>query len=456
MSRLISNLRQTASGSRAQGILQARRIRLPVMRGRVALALAATLLWTATAVSPSLAAAPTVSQVTAALRSSPVYIDPALHLSNTQRSRLETAGHRYAQSVRLAAVSAVPTPATTPAGAARSIRQGLGFAGTVAVLVGPTRALGVAGAPAGRLPAARAAASRAADPAGALAAFAASIGHRASAAKKSSSSSGLPTWAWILIILAAIAVVALVALRLRARSRTSAGGARRGSAVLSLARRQASERGAALGRDLAETAVAVAERDDSVIADHHRQASELVAEVRGELPQLDGPPGFRRANEKLDQAEWHLGMARAHLDGTAEPPRPEEGRPARCFFDAGHGLTAVEVHLEIPGVRTVTVGVCAEDAVRLSRGQDPDVGYVSASRREVPWAAAPTWFGGWGFGEDDLPLLRYHGRTVFPGTQPAAEEQADTSEAPAVDRGPAPPASGAAAAGPPGEDDRAP
>ena len=192
------------------------------MRGRVALALAATLLWTATAVSPSLAAAPTVSQVTAALRSSPVYIDPALHLSSTQRSRLETAGHRYAASVRLAAVSAVPTPATTPAGAARAIRQGLGFGGTVAVMVGPTRALGVAGAPAGRLAAARAAASRAADPAGALAAFAASIGHRAAAKKSSSSSgSGLPTWAWILIILAAVVVAVLVVLRLRARSRWS-------------------------------------------------------------------------------------------------------------------------------------------------------------------------------------------------------------------------------------------
>jgi hypothetical protein len=426
------------------------------MRGRVALALAATLLWTATAVSPSLAAAPTVSQVTTALRSSPVYIDPALHLSNTQRSKLETAGQRYGQTVKLAAVSAVPTPATTPVGAARAIRRGLGFAGTVAVMVGPTRALGVASsASAARLNTARAAASRAADPAGGLADFAASIGHRAAPANKSSSSSGLPTWAWIFIILAAVVVAALVVLRMRARSRSAAGGARRGGAILSLARRQASERAAALGRDLAETAVAVAERDDPVIADHHHQASNLVTEVRGELPQLDGPPGFRRANEKLDLAEWHLGMARAHLDGTAEPPRPEEGRPARCFFDAGHGLTAVEVHLDIPGVRSVTVGVCAEDAVRLSRGQDPDVGYVSAGRREVPWAAAPTWFGGWGFGEDDLPLLRYHGRTIFPAALPSAEQQAaDTTEAPAVDPGPAPPASGAAAAGPPGEDDR--
>jgi hypothetical protein len=61
----------------------------------------------------------------------------------------------------------------------------------------------------------------------------------------------------------------------------------------------------------------------------------------------------------------------------------------------------------------VHVGVCAEDAVRLGRGQDPDVGVVAVGRRTLPWAAAPTWFGGWGFAQDDLPPLRYLGRPVF-------------------------------------------
>ena len=103
----------------------------------------------------------------------------------------------------------------------------------------------------------------------------------------------------------------------------------------------------------------------------------------------------------------------AHLEGTGEPPRPESGHPARCFFNAEHGLATVEVELELPGVRTVSVGICAADAVRLSRGDEPEVGAVSVGRRRLPWAAAPTWYGGWGWGQDDLPALRYHGTAVF-------------------------------------------
>jgi hypothetical protein len=73
----------------------------------------------------------------------------------------------------------------------------------------------------------------------------------------------------------------------------------------------------------------------------------------------------------------------------------------------------VEIDLELPGVRTVAVGICAADAVRLSRGEEPDVGAVTVGRRSLPWAAAPTWYGGWGWGQDDLPALRYHGVPVF-------------------------------------------
>ncbi len=64
-------------------------------------------------------------------------------------------------------------------------------------------------------------------------------------------------------------------------------------------------------------------------------------------------------------------------------------------------------------MRTVSVGICAADAMRLARGDEPEVGAVMVGRRRLPWAAAPTWYGGWGWGQDDLPSLRYHGQPVF-------------------------------------------
>ena len=70
-------------------------------------------------------------------------------------------------------------------------------------------------------------------------------------------------------------------------------------------------------------------------------------------------------------------------------------------------------------MRTVSVGICAADAVRLARGEEPEVGAVTVGRRRLPWAAAPTWYGGWGWGQDDLPSLRYHGQPVFASTRAA-------------------------------------
>ena len=55
--------------------------------------------------------------------------------------------------------------------------------------------------------------------------------------------------------------------------------------------------------------------------------------------------------------------------------------------------------------------------MRLSRGEEPEVGAVTVGRRRLPWAAAPTWYGGWGWGQDDLPTLRYHGQPIFASTR---------------------------------------
>jgi hypothetical protein len=391
-------------------------------RAVIPLALAALVLVCATQAAP--ASPPTLQQIVTALRAHPYYVDPAASLDAAGKARLRTVATARKAQVRLALLSAVPSGASSESQTASAIRSALKFPGAVAVAFPDNVA--VAGPDTARLHTAAAAAKNkrrlaalttfatryapAEKPKPATSGSTTTPTTTGTTSSSSSSGGGFPWWGWVLIVLGVLGVIALVVV---GWTRRSGGGAHRGAGLIDAARRLALERVQTLGRELAETAVQVAERDDPEIADHHRQAAELVSEVRGELPRLDGPPAFRQANESLDQAEWHLGVAVAHLEGTAEPPRPESGRPARCFFDAAHGLATVEVALELPGVRTVKVGVCAPDAVKLSRGQDPEVGVVTVGRRSLPWAAAPTWFGGWGWGQDDLPALRYDNRPVF-------------------------------------------
>ena len=220
----------------------------------------------------------------------------------------------------------------------------------------------------------------------------------------------------------------LVALRARARGGTHG----RAGGLVDEARARTGRRAGDLGRELAESAIAVAERDDPAIAEHHRQSSDLVAGVRGRISSLNGPPDFRKANEDLDRAEWHLAIAQAHVEGTAEPPPLTPNRPARCFFDVEQGWRRSRSSSISPGVRSVTVAVCAEDAVRLTRGEEPHVGTVSV-RRRAAWAAAPIWFGGWGWDADDLPPLRFHGRQVFSGPVVSTPAAADDDAPDALD-----------------------
>jgi hypothetical protein len=390
------------------------------------------------------AAPPTLSQIVTALQAAPSYVDPAASLNASGKAQLRRIANSRKARVRLVLLSAVPSGARSESQTASAIRRALRFPGAVAVAFPDNVA--VAGANTPKLRAA-AAAARDKRRLAALVTFAVrytpvttkpkpkpnpvtTTTATTSTTGTESDDSGLAWWAYLLIALVVVMIVAGILL-LRARR---GGRGHRGTGLIEAARALALQRVQRLGRDLAESAMQVSERDDPAIAQHHRRAADAVAEVRSQLPELDGPPAFRQANEQLDEAEWHLGVAVAHLEGTAEPPRPESGHPARCFFDAEHGLATVEIPLELPGIRTVKVGVCAADAVKLSRGQDPDVGVVTVGRRSLPWAAAPTWFGGWGWGQDDLPALRYNGRAVFAtslrvdtlsGTPPLPDEDGD-------------------------------
>ena len=343
------------------------------------------------------AAAPSLQQIVTALKAHPSYVDPAASLDASGQARLRAVANARKAQVRLALLSAVPSGARSESQTASAIRSALKFPGAVAVafpdnvaVAGPdTAKLHSAAAAAKdkrRLAALTTFATRYAPPEKPKPATTGTTSSTSTSTTSSSSSgssdSGLPWWGWVLIVLGVLGVIALVVV---GWARRGGGGGHRGRGLIDAARRLALERAQSLGRDLTETAVQVAERDDPEIAQQPPQGSRAREPRCGRScrTSTDRPPSARR-NEALDQAEWHLGVAIAHLEGTAEPPHPRAGTPARCFFDAAHGLATVEVDLELPGVRTVAVGALRARRREARRGGGPTVGVVSVGRRTAP------------------------------------------------------------------------
>jgi hypothetical protein len=392
-------------------------------RSRTVALLAAALLTLAPAAE---AAAPSLATITARLRTSALYADPGVKVTAAQKAAITKAindARTKRRIVRVAILSALPPDAPGVTAAPR-LRSRLKLAGTVVVALPKSTQIASLNVAGKQLASARRQAAAKGGVAGALTAVEALTApivpptttptitppSTTTPAASSSGGGGVATWIYIVIAAAVLALAAvLTALRIRTRRVRRRGG----GSLIEGARDLLQGRLEGLGEVLAATAVGVSEREDLALTSHHRNAAETVSEVRASIGRLDGPPAFRAAHGRLDDAEWHLGVVQAHLEQAGEPPRPESGHPARCFFNAEHGLATVEIELELPGVRTVSVGVCAADAVRLSRGQEPEVGAVTVGRRRLPWAAAPTWYGGWGWGPDDLPSLRYHGQPVF-------------------------------------------
>ena len=132
-----------------------------------------------------------------------------------------------------------------------------------------------------------------------------------------------------------------------------------------------------------------------------------------------------RARGELDLTEWHIECAEALAEGRGLPPQPSPDRPALCFFTHEHGLGTVEVDVTRPDGTVASVWVCPANAVALTRAEPLLVGQVHVGGRQVPWPAAPTYYGAAGWSPDDLPGLEYEGREIWGREAPFREEPID-------------------------------
>ena len=153
--------------------------------------------------------------------------------------------------------------------------------------------------------------------------------------------------------------------------------------------------------------------DDVDLQQHYETAGGKLVALRRSIPQLASPRELRTAASELDEIEWHVESAESLIAGRTPPERPLRDRPALCFFTHEHGLATEDIDLVRPDGTITAVRVCPANARALERGEVPAVSTVHVGGREIPWPAAPTWYGAPGWTLDDLPGTEYQGREIW-------------------------------------------
>ena len=233
---------------------------------------------------------------------------------------------------------------------------------------------------------------------------------------------GFP-WIW-LIIVAVIGLGVLLALRMRAVSRDRRKRARVGS--IGTARSFHATRLDKLSFRHSELVRAVGERpDDPALAEHHQTAGAKLVALRRQLPQLYSPRELRTCAGELDLTEWHIECAEALAEGRGLPPQPSPDRPALCFFTHEHGLGTSRSTSPDPTARWRRSGSARPTPSRCRAPSRCWWVQVHVGGRQVPWPAAPTYYGAAGWSPDDLPGLEYEGREIWGREAPFRDEPID-------------------------------
>ncbi|MER5585858.1 hypothetical protein ABT090_30045 [Streptomyces asoensis] len=142
--------------------------------------------------------------------------------------------------------------------------------------------------------------------------------------------------------------------------------------------------------------------DDAMRADYER-ALDAYEQAKSFMAAAARPEDVRAVTQSLEDGRFSLALLAARRAGR---PLPERRPP--CFFDPRHGPSVTDATWTPPGGATREVPVCAADATRLADGRDPVIREVDSDYGRRPyWEAGPAygpWAGGY-FGGGILPGL---------------------------------------------------
>ncbi|WP_432184269.1 hypothetical protein [Streptomyces tendae] len=142
--------------------------------------------------------------------------------------------------------------------------------------------------------------------------------------------------------------------------------------------------------------------DDAMRADYER-ALDAYEQAKTFMADARKPEDVRAVTQAVEDGRFSLAQLAARREGR---PLPERRPP--CFFDPRHGPSVADATWTPPGGTTRQVPVCAADQARLSDGRDPMIREVDTDYGRRPcWDAGPAygpWAGGY-FGGGILPGL---------------------------------------------------
>jgi hypothetical protein len=142
--------------------------------------------------------------------------------------------------------------------------------------------------------------------------------------------------------------------------------------------------------------------DDAMRADYER-ALDAYETAKQRMAEATRPEDVRSVTQAVEDGRFSLAQLAARREGR---PLPERRPP--CFFDPRHGPSVTDAAWTPPGGAPREVPVCAADATRLADGRDPVVREVDTDYGRRPyWDAGPAygpWAGGY-FGGGILPGL---------------------------------------------------
>jgi hypothetical protein len=344
-------------------------------------------------VVPVAKAGPIIDRAVAALRSDPVYVDPAADLApsaadqNRLRQRVDSAGAGPVFVAILPNAAELETGGS-PDGALQAIHAGLGLKGTYAAVIGTHFRAGSDGVlpegVAGRLATEALAAHRGAGVTATLLDFI----DRVAAERRGGGgggNGGQPSGAGgVIIALLVVAVVGFLVLR-TVRNR------RRSQAELAEVKAAAHDDLVSLADDVQKLEQPVESNPQAKL--EYTEALDSYEKASGSYDRATQPRQLEAVATALEEGRWHMSAARALLDGAAPPER----RPP-CFFDPRHGPSTRDVDWAPPGGTVRKVPACEEDALAVEAGAQPASREVLTGGRKVPYWSAPPYFGPWAGG----------------------------------------------------------